>query len=277
MGYVKKVCLLVQDKPIRLPKRRVRPDGTSAVGVSVLAVKGWIGPKGNQEIDLRLDSCADITLLSEEYYNTMKEKPILRNGLKLKLWQLTDKDATIKGFVKIPVTMIGKNGELFETEAEAYVVPGMTVPILLGEDFQLTYEIGVTRNVKEGTVISFGRTNYEVEARGVERTNDFSRLRQSAMLTGHFIKAKLHRRGKAKRRKCKLKFGIDQTLVRVANDYKLRPHECKPIRVEGNFDEDKEWLVEKNLLANANDSFFAVPNVLISASNTSTYHFYDKT
>ena len=29
-----------QDKPIRLPKRRVQPDGTSAIGVSVLAVKG---------------------------------------------------------------------------------------------------------------------------------------------------------------------------------------------------------------------------------------------
>ena len=61
-----------QDKPIRLLKRRVRPDGTSAVGVSVLAVKGWIGQKGNPEIDLRLDSCADITLLSEDYYNTLK-------------------------------------------------------------------------------------------------------------------------------------------------------------------------------------------------------------
>lgn len=169
--------------------------------------------------------------------------------------------------MKLPVTMIGRNGELLETEAEAYVVPGMTIPILLGEDFQLTYEIGVTRNVEEGTIISFGRTDYKVKARGVERTNDFTRLWQSAMLTGHFIKAKLHRRGKAKHRKHKLKFGIDQTLVRAAEDYKIRPHECKPIRLEGNFEEDKEWLVEKNLLANANDSFFTIPNVLISATN----------
>jgi len=143
----------------------------------------------------------------------------------------------------------------------------MTVPILLGEDFQLTYEIGVTRNVEEGTIISFGRMNYEVNARGVERTNDFACLHQSAMLTGHFIKAKLYCRGKAKHHKCRLKFGLDQTLVRAANDYKLHPHECKPIRVEGNFKEDKEWLIEKNLLANANDSFFVIPNILISASN----------
>jgi len=71
------------------------------------------------------------------------------------------------------------------------------------------------------------------------------------MLTGHFIKVKLHCRGKAKCRKCKLKFGLDQALVRAAEDYK----------------DDREWLIEKNLLANVNDSFFAVPNVLILAKN----------
>lgn len=58
-------------KPIRLLKKRFRPDGTSAVGVSVLAVKGWVGSRENDKIDLRLDSCADITLLSEEYYRTL--------------------------------------------------------------------------------------------------------------------------------------------------------------------------------------------------------------
>jgi hypothetical protein len=37
------------------------------------------------------------------------------------------------------------------------------------------------------------------------------------------------------------------------------------VRVEGNFQDDKEWLVERNLLTNAEDSFFSVPNTLISA------------
>ena len=55
--------------------------------------------------------------------------------------------------------------------------------------------------------------------------------------------------------------------MRAAEDYKLKPHECKPIKIEGQLGEDREWLVQKNLLANANDSFFAVPNVLISAAN----------
>jgi hypothetical protein len=37
------------------------------------------------------------------------------------------------------------------------------------------------------------------------------------------------------------------------------------VRVEGDFRDDKEWLVERNLLANAEDSFFSIPNTLISA------------
>ena len=254
------------DKPIRLFRRRMRPNGTSAVGVSVLAIRGHVGSLDNAEIDLQLDSCTDITLLSEDFYNSMKNKPALRQGLKLQLWQLTDKDTRIKGYVKLPITMETVNGELLEVEAEAYVVPNMMVPILLGEDFQVNYKVNVTRNVEEGTFISFGSSLYQIKAVVVGRTKDFDRLQKSAHQVGHFIKAKSHRKAKAKRQKQKRKFGVEEKLVCASEDYKIRPHECKNIRVDGNFNEDKEWLVEKNLLANnANDSFFAVPNVLISA------------
>jgi len=68
----------------------------------------------------------------------------------MKLWQLTDKDSTLRGFVCIPIFMTTDDGTTLESEAEAYVVPGMTVPILLGEDYQLTHEIGVTCNMEEG-------------------------------------------------------------------------------------------------------------------------------
>jgi len=47
------------------------------------------------------------------------------------------------------------------------------------------------------------------------------------MFTGHFIKTKLHWQNKTKCRICKTNFGIDQTLIRASEDYKLHPHECK--------------------------------------------------
>ena len=143
----------------------------------------------------------------------------------------------------------------------------MTVPILLGEDYQQSYEVSVTRNVELGTHIGFGNYDHRIRAVPVERTKDFSRLRQSTYLSGQFVQRQFHRRSKGKRHCQKVKFGNEEKTVRAAEDYKLKPHESKSIKVEGHLGEDREWLVQKNLLANANDSFFTVPNVLISAAN----------
>lgn len=47
----------------------------------------------------------------------------------------------------------------------------------------------------------------------------------------------------------------------------MRPHECKPIQVEGQLGEDRDWLVTKTLLSGVDNLYFAVPNTLISAAN----------
>ena len=221
----------------------------------------------NNKIDLRLDSCADVTLISEEFFNTLKGAPRIQQGMRMKLWQLTDKNEELKGYVRIPIFMETAEGVILESEAEAYVVPNMTVPILLGEDYQLNYELGVTRNVETGTKIRFADTDHEIMAIRVDRTSDFDRMRQSTMLVNKFAKAKTHRREKARRRRRKMKFGVEEWTVRASEDYILKPHGCHRIRVEGQLDVDQDWLVQKSLLANANDSYFAVPNTLISAHN----------
>jgi len=166
--------------------------------------------------------------------------------------------------------MQSEDGVLLESKAKAYIVPGMTVPILLGKDFQLNYEMGVTCNIELGTRIKFTGTDFQVPAQRVYRTANFDRMRQSALLDGHFIHSKLHHKAKAKCHKRKVKFGLEEKTVRAMEDICLQPHECKRIRVEGQLGElreDREWLVQKNLLANANNSHFAVPGMLISARN----------
>ena len=258
---------LPDSKPTCLHKKRQTTPGLSAVGISVLSTKGWVGGLENSKVDLQLDSCADVTLVSEDFYKSLKGAPSMQQGMKMQLWQLTDKDESLRGFVRIPIFMEMTTGEIVESEAEAYVVPRMTVPILLGEDYQLNYEVGVTRNVETGTRINFEGTTYEVPAMRVERTPDFGRMRQSSLLVSKFARAKIHRRNKAKRRRQRIKFGIEEQTVRASEDYLLKPHQCRKIRVEGQMLEDKEWLVQKNLLANANDSYFAVPNTLISSRN----------
>jgi len=90
---------------------------------------------------------------------------------------------------------------------------------------------------------------------------------QSALLTRHFIRLKLHRQPKAKRHRRKVKFGLEERTVRAVEDTQIQPYECKPILVEGQMGEDKEWLVQKNLLPNVNGSHFVLLNTLISANN----------
>lgn len=87
------------DIKIRLKKKHFSPAGASAVGVSVVAVQGWVGSTRNKPIDIRLDSCADVTLISQEYLESLQDRPPCQNGLKMNLWQLTDKDATLQGYV----------------------------------------------------------------------------------------------------------------------------------------------------------------------------------
>ncbi|EDR14134.1 uncharacterized protein LACBIDRAFT_321942 [Laccaria bicolor S238N-H82] len=228
------------DHKVKLKKRRFTPAGSSAVGVSVVAVQGWVGSQRNDQIDLRLDSCADVTLISQEYLESLKDRPACQKGLKMDLWQLTDKDSKIQGYVRIPIFMESSEGVIIETEAEAYVVPDMTIPILLGEDYHLNYELTVAHRIDFKSVVNFSGAPYSVPARG---------------------------RNKAKKARDKKRFGIEKRTVRASEDCRLRPDECRRIRVDGHFEEDRTWLVEKNLLASNNDSAFIVPNVLISASD----------
>ena len=94
--------------------------------------------------------------------------------------------------------MVTETGDVLETEAEAYVVPNMTVPILLGEDYQQSYEVSVTQNVELGTRIGFGSHDHWIRAMPVARTQDFGRLRQSTYMVSQFIRRQFHRRNKGK-------------------------------------------------------------------------------
>lgn len=120
----------------------------------------------------------------------------------MQIFQLTETGTCIKGFICIPVIMEVTDGTILETEAEAYVVPGMTVLILLGEDYHLTYEVNISRSVTEGSYLHFAGTPYSVPAVGVNRTNNFDQLQKSTHHTSSFMKVKTHKQAKTKRQ-CK--------------------------------------------------------------------------
>ncbi|SJL06612.1 uncharacterized protein ARMOST_09954 [Armillaria ostoyae] len=255
-------------KPTRLIPRRKTRDGESAAGISVLAVEGWVGSLRNPKIYLWHDSCADISLVSEDFYLSLKDAPMIKMGMKLNLWQLTDKNTKLQGFVCLPILTLSDTGELLETEVEAYIVPGMSVPILLGEDYQLNYELTIKRSVENGTSISYGDNDQRIiRAVKVERSEDFGRLRASVNLLQSFLKAKDHRRRKNRQAKKRKRESEELRTVRAKKDVKIAPHHLCNVEVEGPFDEDVEWLVKRNLVSNSTTSYLAIPNVLVDSCN----------
>ncbi len=134
---------LSEIKPKYLPHKQNIKKGTSAIGISVLMAEGWIRNINNPPSYLRHDSGADISLISLEYYRTLKNPPAIKTGMRNELWQLTDKESKIEGYVTMPIFTMSEWGELIETEVKAYLVPNMSVPILLGEDYQVNYELTI--------------------------------------------------------------------------------------------------------------------------------------
>jgi hypothetical protein len=134
---------------IRCVKARSMPPGKSALGITALSVlDGRLGNLEGPVTQLRLDSGADITLISEECYRSLPSRPKLQKGMKLSLFELTNQ-AKILGFINITVLMPTTNGQWLEFVEEAYVIPGMNVPILLGEDFQVNFEVSVHRTAQD--------------------------------------------------------------------------------------------------------------------------------
>ncbi|KZP14654.1 hypothetical protein FIBSPDRAFT_751523, partial [Athelia psychrophila] len=248
-------------------KRRGRSaPGQAVLGTSVLSMQGRLGSMDERAIDLRLDSGADVSLVSKEFLETLKKQVTINKGMKMKLWQLTDKNACLEGYVTLPMFIDSEDGSVIKTEVEAYVVPGMSVDVLLEEDYQLAHEVTVARDLELGTRVSYRSCPYSIKALPVGRTKDFDRMVPSHVSHASYVRAKQHRRAQARRHRKRCKFGEERKTIRAQTDLKITPNSVASLRVEGYFDDERDWLVEKSLLANSDDSFFAIPNVLFSSS-----------
>lgn len=92
-------------------------------------------------------------------------------------------------------------------------------------------------------------------------------MRKGAHHTSSFVKAKTHKRAKAKCQQKKRQAREDAHLIKAAQDYCICPHESCRVQVVGHFDDEREWFVEKNMLSCGNDNVLLIPNVLISSKD----------
>ncbi|EPS97051.1 hypothetical protein FOMPIDRAFT_43375, partial [Fomitopsis schrenkii] len=222
---------------IQMPRARKHPAGHSTIGISALSVPVHLGNQGTTATTARLDSGADISLISTECLAAMPAvvRPRVQRGLRMNLFQLTN-GFKIDGFVRLPVLVQADDGDWLAFEGEFYVVPGMTSALLLGEDFQVTYELTVHRSVEEDSSI-------EVPA------------------TGHTFTAS------SSTTSARRPFGIVGRGASASFDCTIHPHSCRPIPVAADFGNTPHWFAEKTVLGQADGSCLLTTPTIIDAAH----------
>jgi hypothetical protein len=162
--------------------RKVRqlPDGLGSLGARALHIKVKVGSLEHGVIKARLDSGADITLMSEEFWRSIPGLNKPKQGIRMKLYHLTGQ-ATVLGYIKCPLYVESKEGKIICFELEAYVVRNMKVDLLLGEDFQSSYELGVQRWATGDSEVQVGRSRHILPASSAHSVDLGFEIRQASM------------------------------------------------------------------------------------------------
>ena len=130
-----------------------RPPGCSFLGATAAHVPVSINSPMKNHSDIIIDSGSDITLISMKTLESLSRAPKVKKGQKINLVQVTGK-ASISGYVELDLYFHTEDGPV-EIKVEAYVVKGMTTPLILGNDFTDQCSLSVKR-MEGRTFLEFG-------------------------------------------------------------------------------------------------------------------------
>jgi hypothetical protein len=157
---------------IVLQKVMARPPGTSFLGSRVTTVLARIGGITENLCPVTIDSGSDITLISKEFMESLKQPPKPKKGQKVQLIQVTGK-SSITEYVVLPILFETQEG-LVEMTVEAYVVTKMNTPFILGNDFASQFKLSIIRK-DQTTQVVLGSSDRQIEAQESDtnpRTDD---------------------------------------------------------------------------------------------------------
>ena len=130
-----------------------RPPGCSFLGAAAAHVPVSINSPTENCSDIIIDSGSDMTLISKKTLEGLPGGPKMKKGQKINLVQVTEK-ASISGYVELYLYFNTKDG-LVKIKVEAYVVKGMTTPLILGNQFADQYSLSV-KQMEGRTFLEFG-------------------------------------------------------------------------------------------------------------------------
>ncbi|KAF7372967.1 TY3B-TY3B protein [Mycena sanguinolenta] len=118
---------------IELRKHMARPPGSAFLGAIATEVPATVGGLNTDPVIVIADSGSDITLISRKALQELTNPPKIKAGHDVKLIQVTGK-SSISGFVNLDLYFHTEDGPV-KIAVEAYVVNGMSTPLILGNDF----------------------------------------------------------------------------------------------------------------------------------------------
>jgi hypothetical protein len=140
----------------------------------------------------------------------------------------------------------------------------MRVPLLLGEDFQTTYEIGLERFASGHSEIQIGRNPARVINASSAACVDLGFEIRQAFLAQPFVRSKASRRAKARIHNDK---SFANAPVLATTDVLIAGGKVCCVPVKAAFGDQDIWLVEKILIGTDTADILAAPTTFILASN----------
>jgi hypothetical protein len=203
--------------------------------------------------------------MSEEFFNSIPGLPKPKEGLRMRLYALTG-EAKVLGYTRFLIYALSASGELISFEVEAYVVCNMRVPLLLGEDFQITYELGVTRYSNGHCDVRVGQSGYIIPGSSAQKVDlGFDLRKVHAVKAKSFLRRTAARRGRARAQRNGESKSLPQVLA--AEDALLVAGSVHNVLVTGPFAGRTDWLVEKVVISTDDASVVAAPTTWINTDS----------
>ncbi|KDQ28701.1 hypothetical protein PLEOSDRAFT_1013472, partial [Pleurotus ostreatus PC15] len=243
-------------------KNRTKTPGLNAQGIRSLHIQASVVTPSEPVITARLDSGADITLMSQEYWNSLPTnvRPPLRSGSKVHLQQLTC-SATILGYVNTCIYVRSESEQLIQFDIEAYIVKDMQVPLLLGEDFMTTYEMGVLRKANGHCTVFISGGAIPIPA------STSTSYRLGVYIRKAYIGSKALQRKQAKRARLRspLVYLTDSpTAVTASKSLTVAPGHCSNLPIVLPDDSRESWFIESAVITEDGQDILAAPSTLLS-------------
>jgi len=202
----------------------------------------------------------------------MKKPPRQKTGQKVMVNQITG-SCLINKYITLPIVFGTTAEALVEITVDAYIVKGMTVPFVLGNDFAGQYQLSLIRE-DDLSYISFGKTDHRTtvkESKSRPRTDDSGNV-------FHVSAVPDSRSNQSRRTQKKLMRKIKQdqklipegtTPVYTRKEVQLKPESLTKVEVDVLFPEGQtEGFIEKIMLTHeAERNLHGIADCIISVNS----------